>query len=342
MLYSRLSILDDFVNEDTKNNLHQYFQSLVGGALTNITVSKLSKALKIDSRLAQEILFRCTENNILKQKYALRCSECGMLIKKFDLLAELPEEPIVCYACDEMTDVSLENIEVVYEVQDKSFFEIGQRSNKVYNVALEDSVYALLQTGNIHELFYNPTEEDYRILEEMCLKIMGKSKTTKEKGDTLESFVNELFSKCKVLKTTTKMTTETNQIDCFVVNKNFVPYGIFNTLGGRFIIECKNEERTPRGEYMSKIHSIITNANAGGKNDFIKFGIIISKEKGPKTFDKLSHDYYLSNNIIIISICLDELKEMLDAKNNLLDLIEEKATKVVLNSKKTFQEMGLT
>ena len=83
---------------------------------------------------------------------------------------------------------------------------------------------------------------------------------------------------------------------------------------------------------MSKLHSIITTANGGGNGKCIKFGIIISKEKGPSTFKELAVKYYLSHQVVIISICGKELEELFDNKGNLLDLIERKASEIMMDA----------
>lgn len=126
-----------------------------------------------------------------------------------------------------------------------------------------------------------------------------------------------------------------------VRNKLFVDVGILKLFGGRFYIECKNESETPSGGYLSKLHSIITLTNAGTKNECIKFGIIISKERGPRTFKELAVKSYLSDGIIIISICGDELKELFDTKGNLLEMIERKATEIMLDATTDMKEAGL-
>ncbi len=90
---------------------------------------------------------------------------------------------------------------------------------------------------------------------------------------------------------------------------------------------------------MSKIHSMITNFNAGGKH--IKFGIIISKKQPPSTFKKLSRDYYLNHKIIIISICGDEIEEMLKDKGNLIEVIERKYHEIILNATSDLKKANL-
>lgn len=92
---------------------------------------------------------------------------------------------------------------------------------------------------------------------------------------------------------------------------------------------------------MSKLHSIITTANGGGNGKCIKFGIIISKEKGPSTFKELAVKYYLSHQVVIISICGKELEELFDNKGNLLDLIERKASEIMMDATTDLKKVGL-
>ena len=43
-------------------------------------------------------------------KYAIRCPNCEMLIKKLNSASELPQEPFRCYACEEEITVSEEDL----------------------------------------------------------------------------------------------------------------------------------------------------------------------------------------------------------------------------------------
>ena len=81
--------------------------------------------------------------------------------------------------------------------------------------------------------------------------------------------------------------------------------------------------------------------NAGGKRNEIKFGIIISKEKGPQTFKTLAVKYYLMSGIIIISIDLKEIEILLVERGNLLELIERKAIEIITDSTTDFKDVGL-
>ena len=137
--------------------------------------------------------------------------------------------------------------------------------------------------------------------------------------------ITKLAVKCQLLLYNKR---KHNSPYCCVHNKMYLKYGIFNTIGGHFFIECKNEKRTPSGDVFLKLKAIISNANPVGKAEAIKFGIIISREKGPETFKQHAVKSYLSRGIVIIAICGEELKKLFEERGNLLDLIERKIFEV--------------
>jgi hypothetical protein len=165
------------------------------------------------------------------------------------------------------------------------------------------------------------------------------SDTTTGKGRSLENLILYLFNLSKYLKAG-EIKTATNQFDCYVRNTAYLPYGVFNWLGYRFVIECKNEKKAPKGTYLSKLHSIINVINASD-NKIVKFGIIVSKKNPPSTYKALAIKYYLCNKIIIISITLDELKSLIDLKGNLFELIEQKCDEVILDATSDLKMAGL-
>lgn len=343
MYYSRLSALQGLLNDDQIQDLETYFSNLIGGAAKSITVSKLSRALKISPQVTSRVLTKCKEMGIVNVFYTIRCPECGMLIKKVDVLANIPSEPFECYGCNEEIEVKPSNIELVYALNDDSVFKEGQQEGldlAARAVVPEDSMESIFLAGNINEYLFHPTDEEYDKLKRMYNSIKEKSGTTKEIGDTLEDLTEYLFNLCSIFKAAGIRTT-TNQIDCCVRNQMYLKYGILDVLGGRFFIECKNENETPSGGYMSKLHSIISNTNSGGKGRCVKFGIIISKKRGPSTFKKLAVKSYLNDGVVIIAICGDELKKLFDDKGNLLDLIERKANEIMLDSTTDLVEAGL-
>lgn len=343
MCCSHLSMLQGMLTEEQIEKLRLYFLSLIGGAQNNITVSKVSNAINIPHNVISQVLTKCVKEKVLDVSYAIRCPECNMLLKRVDSFSEILETEIECYGCNEIVEITVQDIEVIYSLRDASVFIAGQQEKEeppARSVVLEDSVNGILLAGGINEYLFKPTDEQYKELVDMYDRVKQKGTTTKKTGDTLENLTEHLFNMCEIFRVA-GIRTITNQIDCCVRNKLFINFGVFKMLGGRFIIECKNEGRTPKGEYLSKLHSIISIANAGSKGECIKFGIIISKKKGPKTFKQLATKLYLSEGIVIISICGDELENLFQTKGNLLEMIERKATEIMLDATTDLHEAGL-
>ena len=343
MCYSHLSMLQEILSEQQIENFETYLGTLVGSASENITASKIARTVGISIETARKALIKCNKAGIMSMSYAIRCPKCHMLIKKVESISEIPKDSFECYGCEEMIDISPADIEILYSIVDKRVFIDGQQydyKDLARTVAHEDSLESMLLAGGANELLFCPTEDEYIKLDKMYTSVKNRKGNTKDIGDTLENLTIELFNLCKVFKAAGIRTT-TNQIDCCVVNKIFIPYGVLNTIGERFLIECKNENETPSGGYMLKLASIITNANAGGKQKCIQFGIIISKEKGPRTFKELANKFYLSAGIVIISICCDEIKRLIDERGNLLEMIDRKASEIMLDSTTDLKKAGL-
>lgn len=343
MYCSRLSVLQELLSEDKIEKLDKYFASLIGSACENITVSKVAKAIGVAPNISSKILTKCMKEGLLKVSYAIRCPKCNMLIKRVDFPSEVPDEAFECYGCNEEIEVTTQDVEVLYSLIDNRVFINGQQVETklpARAVVQEDSLESVFLAGGVNEYLFQLSDEQYQHLSDMYARVKSRKGTTKKIGDTLENLVIELFNMCSVFNAA-GIRTSTNQIDCCVRNKMYINYGVLNTLGSRFFIECKNENDTPSGGYLSKLHSILSVTNADAKEKCIKFGIIISKEKGPITFKKLAVKYYLMNKIIIISICGKELENLFSTKGNLLELIERKATEIMLDATTDLQEAGL-
>lgn len=343
MYCSHLLILQEILSEDQIKQLEEFFSAQIGCAAENITVSKVKKALGISPVIASKVLTKCKEAGILTAAYAIRCPECHMLLKRVESIADIPKESFECYGCDESIEITPADIEIIYAIVDKGVFIDGQWhecENSARAVVREDSMESIFLAGGINEYLFCPTEAQYVRLGELYESVARRHGTTKDVGDTLENLTIELFNLCPVFRAAGIRTT-TNQIDCCVTNKMFVNYGVLNTVGERFFIECKNENDTPSGGYMSKLHSIISNSNAGGKRKCIKFGIIISKKKGPSTFKSLAIKDYLADGVIMISICGDEIKNLIDTRGNLLELIDRKASEIMMDATTDLKEAGL-
>ena len=262
-----------------------------------------------------------------------------MLIKKIDNPNEFPENPFECYSCNQDIEVTPEDIEVLYELcGDSDPFQDGQHGKMQdekkdpERVAPIDTLASMLQSDglNLNSMIFKPTEEQYLKMNEIFDSIFGEFKTTTEKGGTLENLIIFLFNICRPSICANGIRTKTNQFDCFCMNRMYIQYGVLGKMGLHFIVECKNENKVPSGSYMSKLHSIIVQANAGTQRN-MNFGMLVTKKSGPKTFKTLSHDYYLSSKLTIIFLNAEDLTFIIKKRYNLLDMIQTKISEIELN-----------
>ena len=177
-----------------------------------------------------------------------------------------------------------------------------------------------LTNGNRNELLYHITEDERKeLLIDLEYVINGPFNNTKDKGDALENFTIKLFNKIKCLNSFT-FRTDTNQIDNMINNKlNKI---IFEGTSKYILVECKNENKAPDVTYINKLNGIINTLNS---KELFNTGFVVSKVKPTRDFMKTSY-VYISNEsqIAIISITIDEIKELLVSNNNLIDFIENK------------------
>lgn len=340
MRFFRLSELNEEISQEQLEAIDDYFYHLTGNAKENITATKLARAIKTDSNSAMKLLVKCAELRIVSICYCLRCPECGTLISRADDLGAFDEQSTFCYSCEQDIEFSPRDIEVVFRLMESPVFHEGQQScckSACQLVALEDTLHALLTSEVGYKLLYEPSEEDYATLLREIENVTIPAKNTKEKGDTLESLTQHLFSLCKGFKCA-NIKTSTNQID--VLGRNLVlPYCVFGRLGERFVIECKNENDTPSGEYMRKIQSIISEINANER--VVEVGIIVSRYPGPRTFRTIANKHYLMNGILLINITLEEISILVSNKQNLLELLERKMDEVVIDATSDLVQAGL-
>jgi len=339
-------MLSEFIPIEKSELLGEYFSSLTPNTIDKITASKVSDYLDIDVDIARKILMKCKNEGLLKLSLALRCPECGSLIKRLDDYMDDFQDITSCYVCgEENLEVDEKNIELLFElIQKKKSFNSGQqitlfKKQDTTNVALENSMSSYLKSGilDINKELYSISKKEYEALQSLCEEVRA-SRSKKAKGDSLERLAKYMFNLCKIFRAN-EIRTSVNQIDCYVRNKAFFPCGVFRIIGPRIIIECKNEDRVPAGTYISKMHSIISEIN--GKGDFVKFGIIISKKKAPGTYKKHAVKYFLAKEIVIIHICLDEVDSLVQSKGNLLDIIEQKAEEIILDATTDLKVAGL-
>lgn len=316
-----------------------YFMSLTRNASSNITLSSASSRMNITPDKARDLLIRCNKLGILLINYGIRCPSCNALVKRIKSIDELPEDQLYCYSCDEVFNIDMYEAEVLFSLESDYFFNDGQRQDNASAeiVAQLDTVRAFVEGGcGINSMLYDPTDEQYTLLEEMLVDIYRKRSTKTKTGKTLEDLTEELFSLVRCFRAA-KVRTETNEIDCHV--RNIFPF-IKETYGEVIIIECKNEAKVPSITYFNKISDIISTYN-GAASKPVKLGIIVSKKSPPKTYRKAANTRYIRDGVIITNIEAEEIKVLIANKQNLLETIQRKICEVRANTNTHLIASGL-
>lgn len=339
MSYSRLLMMKKFLCEEEYKTVVSYLESLSRNSKINPVSFSVDTGLV--SSLVSKVLSFLEEEKIIKCSFAIKCPECGLFIKEISDITEI-NGTIECYKCEEEVQISSDDVLVLYSFIDYPFRERQQDtvfSNNSVAISGETELlsltdYLINNDCDINSIFFNPNDKEYVTLQSMYDSVFGNHKNTKEKGDSLEDLVLYLFSLCKHFKTSKCVRTRPNQIDCYVRNKLFIP-GLSNeNCKDSFIIECKNEKRTPSGTYFNKLHSIMITTGSS-------FGVIVSKCHKPKTYGQLSNKIFLCDKKIIIAIDSKDLKSIIYDKNNLLELMEKYISEVKLDATRDLLELGL-
>ncbi|MDR2559257.1 MAG: hypothetical protein LBC86_06925 [Oscillospiraceae bacterium] len=322
----QIKLVDDGVKTLSRNHI--------------ITLSNFSSSVCLDAVLTAKVLKKLVDLQILSYQTAIRCPECGILIKEVDSLNF--EAEYLCYGCEEMVLISTDNIEVIYRLAKYPFVE--RQQIKVFNnseksvAGNNDSLTYLLENNilDFNALFFSPTEAQYEELLEMYNRVFPNSnnKSNKEKGDDLNDFIVKLFNICKHFSVSSAIWTSPNQIDVYTRNKLYIPGISGKEVVDGFHIECKNEANTPKAEYMNKLHSILCTTEK-------RLGIVVSKSPAPKTFVRLANKIFLRDKIVIIWIDKNDLFDIIKNKLNLLEVIARKIDEVKFNATKDLRELKL-
>lgn len=205
--------------------------------------------------------------------------------------------------------------------------DLIRETNKLFNsTAINDEKETLEKLfkehrENPHDFFYNPSEEQLSELRDLYESLDDEFKTTTDKGKPLEGLVVKLFNLCLGMNATSVIRTKTNQIDCTVRNDYLIELTVYKELGSIFRCECKNETKKPGNSYYRKLSDIIKNSKF---NDEHSVGILVSRLKPASTCETIARENFLRDNIVIINLCDEDLKDILYNGTNLLDRIQEK------------------
>lgn len=141
-----------------------------------------------------------------------------------------------------------------------------------------------------------------------------------QKGTALEVLANLLFNCCKGIKSTPKIRTSTNQIDCAVRNDFKLQSTVYEEFNSFIYGECKNEKSVPGNDYFYKI---LGNINKSKSRDERGFGILFSRKKVAKTWKELSREAFIMHNVLIINFSDKDFK-LIKEGENFLTLVQEK------------------
>lgn len=152
------------------------------------------------------------------------------------------------------------------------------------------------------------------------------------KGKILERIADELFISTKMYNNKVNIRDSSNEIDVLVDLNNLgqIESEILPDImksNKQIIIECKNYNKKIGVTWIGKFHSLLRNRNK-------KFGIIFSYYSlaGKGNWDSargLIKKIYLKDNIAIINICKDDIKEIVEKKKCIVNIIEQKYNELV-------------
>lgn len=326
--------------------------TLVGDILNRITVTYIADRADIHYELSKQILMYYVEANILKIRYAVRCPKCDNVLFMCDedeLFDKIERKPICINCEDNDYELSQDNICIIFERLKKSTTsqdEVNETLKKHGDIAdtigLDFSFFNQadsLGVDEIYDMFYKLNESAAAELNEMYQNVlMDTYNTTKEKGDRLENLVERMFEYGVHFKTSKQYRTSTNQLDVTVLApfKVIIPT-VLDFLSPFFICECKNEKEKPSNTYYHKLASILSNTGEKGA----KVGIVISRLPCTSKCQQIAHDKYLKDNIVLINLVQEDLKQVIDKKINLLNLIAIKINAIVLDCNQQLKDNKL-
>lgn len=340
----------DFTLYEKQPKIVEEFDSLLAHLtremLDKITVSFVCDSIGASYDVVKYILEYYSKKQILKKQYEIRCPECGIPLERISIdeaYARLPEK-YRCYCCNEGVVVSVDNIYVSYarikeptaskEEIEKTVKKEIQDIDVTRDNFFTDADLLICNAKDLYQLYYSPNESAYIKMEKLKDALDFDYKTTKEKGDAYEDLVMELIKQIRYASGTKVIKTHTNQIDCTVRYNNKIPNypSVIDILSPYFLIECKNEAKTPSNTYFHKLSNIMSSNEA-------QLGIVFSRKKPSDEDLDIAREQYLLNRDkkigrYLLSISDEDLERIIDDRINLLDYIDFKILKLTMGSPK--------
>lgn len=331
MYYQTLLTLNEKYDKEIIESFDLWLFNLPQRVSDRISIAKVSSELKIEFKMAKEILEDSVELGVLEHRYAIRCPECNHVIEivsiedLYDKIANTNN----CDACEsEDLNITDEDIQILYKKNDNNYNKgnVGTlKKNIKYNDS--DSLKAFFEDEIIkpNDIFFSPSETQKKDMINLFEKIGQKEKNTTAIGNQLRNFTEYVLRIVKVFEAA-NIRTQTNEIDCLVKNKLKlgIPY-FLNELGSIIIVECKNEKIPPGNTYFHKIQGIIKIFKS-------KCGIVVAINDPTKPALQIANANYLMDNTVLIAINYDELKKVVYEDLNFLDLLENKIVMLKTNA----------
>lgn len=137
-----------------------------------------------------------------------------------------------------------------------------------------------------------------------------------------------MLNYCKGIKSTPKLKTKSNQLDCAIRNDFKIKLTVYEEFGSFLYGECKNEKKTPKNDYFYKLKDIIRTNKPDQERGV---GIFFSRKPFPKRWGTtLQREAFKFDNIIIINFCDADFKLIKDGYN-FLTLVQEKIQTIKAN-----------
>ncbi|MDT2669509.1 restriction endonuclease [Enterococcus dongliensis] len=202
-----------------------------------------------------------------------------------------------------------------------------------------DSVISLLKNNPEYfkkDITFSKEQSD-QISESISLLENGAFSSEKEKGESFEKVIKDIFCIHGLFEVKTNSRTSTNEIDLLLMptlyGTKIIDFVFNRFLDGNIIVECKNYKKKVDVTWIGKLASLLDVSK-------VSVGLLITKSgiTGRGNWDAgqgLIRKISLKKNILIIDLVLKDFIE-LDGKN-LLDLMKTKID--TLNLDVNFDEL---
>ena len=141
------------LDANEKQKLDDYLKEVLPNGYLSISQTVQKTGIKEKNLLA--VLTTLVEKDYLDLVYAIRCPECGHLIKKIDNINNFPYEQIdYCYACDQDIQISSKDIAVLFKLKNRSF-NVGQSDFWGQTSPIAHEIDTLEYLSKTFELFYD-------------------------------------------------------------------------------------------------------------------------------------------------------------------------------------------